>query len=240
MTATLHKGTALNFSALGSVYSREKAEYLDSALASLHHQALRANEIVLVHDGPLNEKLYRCLDKWQRILPLKQVLLEKNLGLGAALNAGLKECSHDLVARFDTDDINRPQRFEVQLDFLSKNPETDILFSDLSAFRRVPNDLGRIRRISCDLKEMVGHLESENYLTHPSVIFKKKSVLLSGGYPIDIPWIEDYGLWLKMIYEGYKFNNICQVLVDYRVGTKQILRKTSISYVKSEIKIYKI
>ena len=119
----------MNFTALGSLYSREKAEYLDSALASLHHQTLRASEVVLVHDGPLNDELYRCLDKWQGILPLKQVLLEKNAGLGAALNAGLKECSHDLVARFDTDDINRPERFEVQLDFLSKNPEIDILSS---------------------------------------------------------------------------------------------------------------
>ena len=90
---------------------------MDFALASLYHQTLRASEIVLVHDGPLSEELYSCLDKWQSVLPLKQVLLEKNLGLGAALNAGLRECSHNLVARFDTDDINRPQRFEVQLGF---------------------------------------------------------------------------------------------------------------------------
>jgi glycosyltransferase involved in cell wall biosynthesis len=34
--------------------------------------------------------------------------------LGKALNEGLKHCSYDIVARMDTDDIAKPDRFEKQ------------------------------------------------------------------------------------------------------------------------------
>ena len=39
------------------------------------------------------------------------ISLPTNRGLGKALNEGLKHCSYDLVARMDTDDIAKPDRF---------------------------------------------------------------------------------------------------------------------------------
>ena len=127
---------------------------------------------------------------------------------------------------------------------MSKNPETDVLYSGISEFRRVPNDLGRVRKTGYDSKEILRHLEFHNPVKHFSVIFKKKSVLLSGGYPSDMLRMEDYGLWLKMTYEGYKIVDIPQVLVDYRARTKtrfeSFSEKWGISHLKSEIKIYEI
>ncbi|WP_140152209.1 glycosyltransferase, partial [Vibrio parahaemolyticus] len=94
------------FSVLCSLYHKEQPSYLEQCFESLEWQTLEANEIVVVHDGPLTDGLYAVLKKWENRLPLKQVVLEKNVGLGEALNKGLEACSHDLVARVDTDDIN--------------------------------------------------------------------------------------------------------------------------------------
>ena len=110
----------------------------------------------------------------------------------------------------------------------------------MRAFRRVPNDSDLVYRVGRSSKEITYHLKFRNPLNHPSAIFKKKSVLLSGGYPSNIPIMEDYGLWLKMTHCGCKPTGIRQVLVDYRVGTKSILRSRGISHLKSEIKIYEI
>ena len=38
------------------------------------------------------------------------------------LNIGLEKCVHEIIARMDSDDISKPNRFKVQLDFIKNNP----------------------------------------------------------------------------------------------------------------------
>ena len=66
-----------------------------------YEQILKPDEIVLVQDGPLNEELYKSIYEWKNKLgdTLKILPLEKNVGLGEALNAGIKHCSYELIAR---------------------------------------------------------------------------------------------------------------------------------------------
>ena len=40
-----------------SLYDKEKPEYLKEALTSIFEQTVMPKEIVLVYDGPINEKL---------------------------------------------------------------------------------------------------------------------------------------------------------------------------------------
>ena len=227
------------FSALGSVYAGEEAAYLDMGLRSLGEQTLRADEVVLVHDGQLTDGLYSCLKKWRKILPLKEVGLDVAGGLARALNRGLKECSHGWVARFDTDDINRPRRFETQMEYLAKNPKTDVLSSAIEEFRQTPGDLGRVRETVHSHVEIFYYAKTRSPMNHPSVVFKKSAVLAVGGYQNDVPHMEDYDLWLRMIERGYIFANLPECLVDYRVGDGMLGRRRGIRYAKSEYSIHK-
>ncbi|MDQ8838046.1 glycosyltransferase, partial [Streptococcus ruminantium] len=60
----------------------------------------------MVEDGPLNDGLYSVLEEFKaQFAFFKTIPLEKNVGLGIALNEGLKHCSHEWVARMDSDDI---------------------------------------------------------------------------------------------------------------------------------------
>ena len=82
----------------------------------------------MVEDGPLTPELYEVVEEFVHEHPeMKRVVLEKNKGLGEALNEGLKHCSHDLVARMDTDDITKPKRFEKQVKIFQKHPEVDVV-----------------------------------------------------------------------------------------------------------------
>ena len=116
----------MKFSVLISIYHKEKPEYFDRCLQSIwDEQSLRPDEIILVQDGPLNNELYLSIDKWRNKLGKKLTIvsLEKNVGLGDALNIGLDRCTCDIVARMDTDDISTPDRFEKQIGFLKEHPE---------------------------------------------------------------------------------------------------------------------
>ena len=106
-----------------SLYKKEHPEYLRLALDSMINQTVKPDEIVLVEDGPLTEELYAVLKEYKEKYPelLHVVVNKKNLGLGLALNVGLKACRNELVARMDTDDISKPDRCEKQLRFFMKH-----------------------------------------------------------------------------------------------------------------------
>src|SRR5690625_2957113 len=151
------------FSVLLSVYEKENPNYLNQALESIwDYQSLKPDQIVLVLDGPLTEDLYNAVNFWKDKLneTLTCVVLEKNVGLAAALNEGLKYCKNELVARMDTDDVAVSERFELQLNFMLSNPNIAV-------------SSGRIDEYTDDLSTLVSKRELP--LTHGQVVrFAKK------------------------------------------------------------------
>src|SRR5690554_1680010 len=118
-----------NFSVLMSIYAKENPEFLDLSLNSIYEgQSLKPTEIILIKDGPLTSELDQVIASYQEKLPavLKVFPLEKNVGLGKALNYGLEKCTYELVARMDTDDIALSNRFELQVKFMEQNPDIDV------------------------------------------------------------------------------------------------------------------
>ena len=98
------------FSVLLSVYKKEDAGWLAKALESILDQSVFPSEVVLVEDGPLTAELSEVISDYvlkikNRGIRFQSVKLEKNEGLGIALQKGLEACSHPLVARMDGDDI---------------------------------------------------------------------------------------------------------------------------------------
>ena len=106
----------MRFSVLLSLYYKENPIFLRESLHSVFGQTLQPDEVILVEDGPLTPALYEVVEEFAgRYSTIKRIVLEKNRGLGNALSEGLKHCSCDLVARMDTDDICKPERFARQL-----------------------------------------------------------------------------------------------------------------------------
>ncbi len=73
------------------------------------------------------------------------------MGLGKALNEGIKHCQYELIARMDTDDISKSNRFEKQLEIFKLYPETDICSAWLEEFE---GDLNNILFIKNSLKNI--------------------------------------------------------------------------------------
>ena len=116
----------MSFTVLMSVYAKEQPDYFNQAFLSIwDQQTLKPDQIVLVKDGPLTAELDAEIQRWQETLGevLTVVELPENVGLGAALNEGLKACKHELVARMDTDDVSLPSRFEKQVAFMQANSD---------------------------------------------------------------------------------------------------------------------
>ena len=227
----------MKFSVLMSIYHKEKPEYFERAMQSIwDEQSVKPNEIVLIQDGKLTDELYRFIDEWKNKLVdvLKIIPLEQNVGLGDALNEGIKHCSYELIARMDTDDIALTDRFEKQLKVF-ENSDIDICSSWVSEFDSDENEIVSYRKIPEKHDEIVNYSKMRNGINHPAVMYKKAVVEKAGGYK-KMMWFEDYYLWARMILNGAKFYNIQEPLVNMRAGYGQLERRGGFKYAIEEFK----
>lgn len=228
----------MSFSVLISVYFKENATHFDMALNSLFIQTLLPNEIILIKDGPLNKELESVIKKYLGLYPtiMNVITLKENKGLGYALKIGVAQCKFEIIARMDTDDIARPQRFEKQIEFLQEHPEIDIVGSNLEEFNKVPGDLNRFKINIETHKELIARIKLRSPFNHPTVMMRKAALLKAGSYNDNLLLFEDYSLFLRMWLTGAKFYNIQEVLLDFRIGSGigTIKRRSGIHYIEKE------
>lgn len=225
------------FSVLMSVYIKEHPSFLRQSLDSVFCQTLPPDEVVLIEDGPLTDELHGVIAEYRDKHPeLKVYPQEHNAGLGSALNIGLKLCTNDLVARMDTDDISKPERFKTQIDWMEQHPETDICGSWIDEFMGDVSNVISSRRPPRDHKDIVNFARRRNPLNHPTVVFRRKAVEAAGGYQ-HFYLFEDYYLWIRMIMAGSRFHNIQQSLLYFRMSDDMFLRRGGLKYTRSEIRL---
>lgn len=231
----------MKFSLLISEYIGGNSEYLNRALKSIwDDQILKPDQIVFVKDGSLTNDLNFVIDKWKLKLGnvLSVIELQNNVGLGEALNIGLSNCKYDLIARMDSDDISLPERFRNQIDFFYNNPDIDILGSYISEFDNHEGVETSVRFVPITHQEIIKFARIRNPFNHPSVMYKKNSVLRAGG-PKNFTGFDDYYLWARMIIDGSKCANIPKILLKMRAGYGQLERRSGFKYAMSEIKLQK-
>ena len=228
------------YSVLMSVYHKENAEYLRTAMDSIWNQTIRTDDFVLVCDGPLNDELDAVIEKMEKEHPdtLHVVRLEKNGGLGNALNVGIKGCKHELVARMDSDDISRQDRCERQLKVFQEHPDISVVSGIVEEFTTSTSEI-EARRVPPETQnEIVQFAKKRNPFNHPCVMYKKSAVEAAGGYQ-DFYLLEDYYLWIRMVQKGSQGYNLQEPLLWMRAGSDMYKRRAGWKYAMSQKALFK-
>ena len=220
-------------SVLMSLYLKEKPEYADQCFQSLLNQTAQADEWVIVEDGPLQNEMYALLNEYQEKYPglIKRIPSKKNQGLGLALRAGVPECRNELIARMDTDDIAREDRFERQLAEFEKDSELDICGSHIIEFEGTIDNVLSKRKVPIEQDKIIKYQKTRSAFNHMTVMYKKSPVLKAGNYE-HCPLMEDDMLWARMILSGARCSNVDDFLVYARTGTAMIERRGGWAYFK--------
>ena len=211
------------YSVLMSLYKKENPEYLRLAIDSMLNQTVAPDEIVLVEDGPLTDELYAVLDDYPM---LHRIQNEKNLGLGLALNVGLKECRNELVARMDTDDCSKPDRCEKQLQRFLEKPYLAIVGSHIDEFIGDTSNVISKRIVPTTSEEIYKFAKKRSAFNHPAVMYSKTAVLENNGYA-DLKRNQDVDLFGRMQFKGYKAENIDEALLWFRSSDELAKRRKS-------------
>lgn len=220
------------YSVLMSLYKKEKPEYLRLAIDSMLNQTVKPNEIVIVEDGPLTDELYAVLDEYGE--QIHRVKNETNIGLGLALNNGLKVCRNELVARMDTDDISKPTRCEKQLKRFEEKPELSIVGAWVDEFYTSPEEVVSTRAVPTESDEIYNFAKKRSAFNHPVVMYRKSKVLENNGYS-DLRRNQDVDLFGRMLFSGCKAENIGEALLFFRSNDDLAKRRKSWENTKSYI-----
>lgn len=198
------------------VYDGVPSAHFALALESVFSQTRAPDAVVVVSDGPLTPEQEQVLAAHPTVL---RVDLPTRAGIGPALAAGLAVCEGEWVARADADDINEPHRLESQLAVLDASGG-DVCSSAMAEFLGSPDRVVGVRPCPIAHRDIARRMRMANPVNHPTVVFRRELAVSAGGYQ-DLPYVEDYDLWARMLQRGAVFVGTQEPLVRFRADGLQ-------------------
>jgi hypothetical protein len=134
----------------------------------------------------------------------------------------------------DTDDISKPDRCEKQLKRFEEKPELAIVGSHIDEFVGDPSNVISQRKVPTDSESIYEYAKKRSAFNHPAVMYRKSAVLVEGGYS-DLKRNQDVDLFGRMLFKGYKAENIDEALLWFRSSDELAARRKSWENTKSYI-----
>jgi glycosyltransferase involved in cell wall biosynthesis len=138
-------------------------------------------------------------------------------GPGAARNLGLAAARGRFVAVLDSDDLAAPERLQRQQERMTVPDAPDLLGTWCVVVDPDGAETGE-RRTPTGPETLLRELPRANPLVHSSVMMRADAARAAGGWPEDIPFAEDYALWVRLAARGARLDTLPEFLCRYRAG----------------------
>jgi hypothetical protein len=184
-------------SVLMTVYNA--APYLRAALDSIVNQTSGDWELVVVDDGSTDESpgiLASYADQRIRIKWLRE-----NIGRTPALRLAFDMARGEYIAVLDADDVSHPERLAKQVAYLDEHPDVVLV----GTWALLIDEKGEVLdwvAPATDARQLYENLAWKNPFVHSSVIYRADVASELGGYPENLPYAQDCGLWLRLAQRG--------------------------------------
>ena len=190
--------------------------FIAEAIQSILQQTYTDFELIILNDGS-TDQTSKIIDSFadERI---QKINLQQNQGLVCARNQLVAAAKGRYIAFLDADDIAFPDRLQKQFTFLETGA-ADICgsahFSLNESTRRVKASKERYR--DADIRAL---LSVNSSLCNPSVM-GRADIFKMYPYKAGHDSVEDYWLWQTLALAGYRFANLRNKLITYRVHRNQ-------------------
>lgn len=195
------------------------ADYVVETLQSVAGQTLEKLDLIVVDDCSTDDSVQMVLDwagahegRFNRIEVLRHRV---NSGLGFTRNSGFAAAETPFVLPLDADNRLRPTAC---LSLLSHLAESDAAF----AYPHI-QQFGDLQDVFSSTPYSVLRLQPGNYIDAMALI-RKTAWAAAGGYDhIRLGW-EDFDFWCRLAERGWYGLSVPEILADYRVHAKSMLR----------------
>jgi glycosyltransferase involved in cell wall biosynthesis len=196
---------------------RDAVGTIEEAASSILAQRDVALELVAIDDASRDAGAGRlaslaCCDR--RIV----MVSGDGRGIADSLARGLAAARGDLVARMDADDVALPDRLAKQTALIRSDPRLGAVGTRVEPLGPCGEGMRRYIAWQNGLVDPTDHrrdLFVESPLCHPSVLVRRTALEDVGGWR-DVPWAEDYDLWLRLDARGWLLAKVPEVLLLWR------------------------
>lgn len=199
---------------------RNGDRFIAETLEAILNQTFEDFELIIVDDGS-TDKTVEIIDYYMRTDKRIRLVSNSNLpGLPPALNCGISYAKGDWIARCDADDIWKPEKLQIQADFI-QNWQADeqlvVLGTSGYNINEVGKPIGPFPSCPNTIEEFQEFRASASpfMMCHSSVVFSKEIFYRVGEYREDYIGAEDCDLWPRFSDVGVVIN-IDQPLFLYR------------------------
>ena len=218
------------------------ADTVRLSVRSVQQQSYTDWELLVIDDGSgdASVKIVSALAAEDQRIRL--FLQEKNGGVAAARNRGIRESEGQYLAFLDSDDLWRPEKLKKQIAFMREHHAAisataygvidekgekagaDRHFPGASASSEQPlsgTDCSGAPFRTYDFRQLL----RGNALGCLTVMIDRKALREQGFTgELSFPQIrhEDYALWLSILKQGVKAYALNEVLADYRIDSRSV------------------
>lgn len=193
-----------------------RPEYLNRLLKSIQRQTYKGFEVIVVDDNSKNQDKYdEVISKYTKVFrEFKFIKNKTNRGAPYSRNVGIIKAKYSLVALVDDDDEWMPEKLEEQIKVFNNNKDNvGIVYTWADVIKE--NNYYEAW-YKCDY---VGAVKSQIldkcFIPSPTVMIKKVALLSAGLFDESMPSCQDWDMWIRIIFKGYKVAVVKKSLAIY-------------------------
>ncbi|ENB0848046.1 glycosyl transferase, partial [Escherichia coli] len=193
------------------------------------------NHLYIYIDGVVNNKVKDLLGVYSSNKNIFIFESEINHGLAYGLNFLIDKilpCKYDFISRMDSDDISLPDRLFLQEKFLDMNKSIDVIGGYCTEFGS--EFALKVKKVPLEHNDIVNYSALRCPFIHPTVMFRSRVFDSNIRYPVNTYYSEDLALWYILLANGYKFANIPEILLKYRITEDTLFRRKGFFKAKCE------
>jgi alpha-1,3-rhamnosyltransferase len=232
------------------VITYNSSKYVLETLESAKAQTYQNIELIVSDDCSTDNTVEIC-QEWmaknkERFVRSELITSEKNTGIPANCNRGVKAAKGEWVKFIAGDDILIGNCISNNIKFIFKNRNVKVVYSNM-LIRKMNNE----KRIIYPPKELISSTHSIqykellkcNWINAPTVFLNKKTLIQVNGFNEKYSMIEDYPMWIKLFKLNIKWGYLNQVTAIYREQpdslTNNSFGRNRKRYLISYLKVYR-
>jgi glycosyltransferase involved in cell wall biosynthesis len=194
-------------------YGQFVTEAVDCALAQSYPNV----EVIVVDDGSTDDTRRRLEPYGARI----RYHYQKNQGLSAARNTGIRLARGEFIALLDADDLWHPRKLEVQMRVFARHPDAAVVASDGKKDLGVPwcaiNDDAPLAEEEIPLTDLLIH----SRFGPSGVVLRRACLGEETPFDTTLRSVEDRDLWMRLAAR-FPIIRVNLPLMHYRVHGGQM------------------
>ncbi|MBI4432528.1 MAG: glycosyltransferase [Candidatus Omnitrophica bacterium] len=216
--------------------------FLGDALKGVLNQTFTDYEVIVVDDGSTDDSR-SIIDRMMPVFKGRlRTVYQKNKGVYAARNSGLRMANGIFISFLDADDVWMPTALEHLVQSLERS-QAGVVYSDTEFFdNQTGRGFGATFKAGSDKKPCMGQCLDElfmrgNFIPFMTTVVRREVFDAVGNFDESFRVAEDYEFWLR-VSRRYPIGYVNEVLCRVRRHGENLTLK-SVAQFRSQIRIIK-